>query len=266
MARIAPGLQISSRFSNSVVLTRRSSAIASTTRSTVGEVLERGRSGEPAQHLLALGLLELAALDRPCRASARWSPRTPVDLGVAAADVQHVVPGLGEDLDDAGRHRAGADHADLAMSRSQLRAASSADGVWSSGTHLGAVRRLVGVEAAAGLPAEQPGGDHLLEDRGRRVQAVAALLVHRVEDLVRRVETDQVEQRERAHRVAAAVAHRRVDVLAGGVVALVHRDRVVEVAEQQRVGDEAGPVAADDRALAERLEQALRRRRARRAR
>ena len=89
------------------------------------------------------------------------------------------------------------------------------------------------------------------------MQAVAALLVHRVEDLVRRVETDQVEQRERAHRVAAAVAHRRVDVLARGVVALVHRDRVVEVAEEQGVGDEAGLVATHDRALAEPAHQAF---------
>ena len=106
-----------------------------------------------------------------------------------------------------------------------------------------AVGGLVGVEAAPGLAAEQPGGDHLLEDRRRSVQPVAALPVHRVEDLVRRVEPDQVEQRERPHRVAAAEPHRRVDVLAGRVVALVHRDRVVEIAEQQRVGDEAGLVA-----------------------
>ena len=83
------------------------------------------------------------------------------------------------------------------------------------------------------------------------MQPVAALLVHRVEDLVRRVEADQVEQRQRAHRVAAAVAHRGVDVLAGGVLRLVHRHGVVEVAEQQGVGDEAGLVAADDGVLAE---------------
>ena len=120
-----------------------------------------------------------------------------------------------------------------------------------------AVGGLVGVEAAAGLAAEQAGGDVLLEQRRRRVQPVAALLVHRVEDLVRRVEADQVEQRERAHRVAAAEAHRGVDVLAGGVAALVHRDRVVEVAEQQGVGDEAGLVAADDGVLAEPLDQRL---------
>ena len=120
-----------------------------------------------------------------------------------------------------------------------------------------AVGRLVGVEAAAGLAAEQAGGDVLLEDRRRRVQPVAALLVHRVEDLVRRVEPDQVEQRQRAHRVAAAEPHRGVDVLAAGVLALVHRDRVVEVAEQQGVGDEARLVATDHGALPEPAEQRL---------
>ena len=77
-----------------------------------------------------------------------------------------------------------------------------------------AVGSFVGVEAATGLAAEEAGGDQLLEDRRRRVEPVAALLVHRVEDLVRRVEADQVEQRQRAHRVAAAEAHRGVDVLA----------------------------------------------------
>ena len=66
-----------------------------------------------------------------------------------------------------------------------------------------------------------PGGDELLEDRGRRVQPVAALLVHRVEDLVGGVEADEVEQRERAHGVATAEAHRRVEVLARGVAALL---------------------------------------------
>ena len=81
----------------------------------------------------------------------------------------------------------------------------------------------------------------------RRVQPVAGLLVHRVEDLVGGVEADQVEQRERAHRQAAAELHRGVDVLAAGVARLVHADGVVEVAEQQRVGDEAGAVADGDR-------------------
>ena len=134
---------------------------------------------------------------------------------------------------------------------------SSALGVWASATTIGRVGRLVGVEAAARLATQQAGGDVLLEDRRRRVQAVAALLVHRVEDLVGGVEADQVEQRQRAHRVAAAEAHGGVDVLARGVLALVHRDRVVEVAEEQRVGDEAGLVTAHDRVLAQAAQQAL---------
>src|SRR2546426_5248055 len=37
---------------------------------------------------------------------------------------------------------------------------------------------------AAGLPSEQAGGGHLLQNRGRGVQPVARLLVHRVQDLV----------------------------------------------------------------------------------
>jgi hypothetical protein len=75
------------------------------------------------------------------------------------------------------------------------------------------------------------------------VQPVARLLVHRVEDLVGGVDADEVHQGERPHGQAAAQPHGRVDVLAAGVPVLVHRDGVVEVAEQQRVGDEAGLVA-----------------------
>ena len=120
------------------------------------------------------------------------------------------------------------------------------------GDDLGRAGGGVGVEAAPALPAEQPGGDHLLEDRRRRVQLVARLLVHRVEDLVGRVEADEVHQRERAHRVAAAEAHGRVEVLAPGVVGLEHPRGLVEVAEEQVVGDEPGAVAEHHRALAER--------------
>ena len=89
------------------------------------------------------------------------------------------------------------------------------------------------------------------------MEPVAPLLVHRVEDFVCRVETDEVEQGERAHRVATAEAHGGVDVLARGVLALVHRDGVVEVAEEQRVGDEAGLVADDDRLLVEPVRERL---------
>ena len=264
VARIAPGLQISSRFSNSVVLIFRSSAIASTAMSTWREVVERGGAGQPAEHLGLGRLLELAALDGLVE-RALDGGADGVDLVLGAADVDDVVPGLGEDLDDPGGHRAGADHADQVDVVLQLRLVVGRRRPV-IGDDDGAVGALVAVEALAGLAAEQAGGDHLLEDRRRGVQAVAALAVHRVEDLVRRVQADQVEQRQRAHRVAAAEAHRRVDVLAGGVAVLVHRDRVVEVAEQQRVGDEARLVAADDGVLAERLHERRKRPRAPRGR
>jgi hypothetical protein len=89
------------------------------------------------------------------------------------------------------------------------------------------------------------------------VPVVARLRVHRLEDLVGRVEADEVEQRQRAHRVAGAEAHGGVDVLARGVAALVHPHRVVQVAEQQRVGDEAGPVAGGRGGLADAVDQRL---------
>jgi hypothetical protein len=166
--------------------------------------------------------------------------RTPEDDLVAA---------LGADLDDAARHGAGADDADLADgARPGGRGGCRGVGV---GHDLGGVGSGVGVEPTPGLTAEQPRGDVLLEQGRRRVPVVARLRVHRLEDLVRRVEADQVEQGQRAHRVTAAEAHGRVDVLAGGVLALVHLHGVVEVAEQQRVGDEAGPVTGGGGLLAD---------------
>ena len=220
----------------------------------VGQVVEVGRPGDPAQRRVAVGLGELAAHDALVerglaapRRPARTSPRPRVTR-------DDLVPGLGEDLDDAGGHRAGADHADLG---DRPRRAVGGRPVRRGrrlliGYDDRRARLLVRVEAAAGLAAEQPGGDHLLDQRHRGVPAVAAApAVHGVEDLVRGVQADQVHQRERAHRQAAAELHGRVDVLAGGVAALEHRDGVVEVAEQQRVGDEAGPVADRDVDLAE---------------
>ncbi len=75
--------------------------------------------------------------------------------------------------------------------------------------------------------------------------------VHRLQDGAGGVDPDQVQQRERPHRQTAAQLHGRVDVLAGGVVRLVHGCGLVEVAEQQAVGDEPRPVADRDRLLAQ---------------
>lgn len=83
------------------------------------------------------------------------------------------------------------------------------------------------------------------------MQPVVRLRVHGLQDRTRGVHADQVEQGERAHRQAAAQPHRGVDVLAAGVLGLVHRGGLVEVAEEQAVGDETGAVADRDGLLAE---------------
>ena len=102
-------------------------------------------------------------------------------------------------------------------------------------------------EAALGLAAEVAGGDQVLEQRRRGEAGLAELQVELALDRQRDVVADHVEQLERPHRQRAALLHRQVDVVGGGVVRLEHLHRVVEVGEQQRVDDEAGPVAARDR-------------------
>ncbi len=211
--------QISSRFSNNVVLIGEVLGDRLDDDVDVGEVVERGGAAGDRPSTSALA----SSVARP-----RWIclskffvtvATTPSTLSCERPTIADVVAGLGEDLDDAGGHRAGADDADLGDVVLAAAGPRRPDGVWSSATTAGLSGRLVGVEAAAGLAAQQAGGDHLLEDRGRRVQPVAPLAVHRLEDLVGRVETDQVEQRQRTHRVAAAEPHGGVDVLAGGVAA-----------------------------------------------
>ena len=67
------------------------------------------------------------------------------------------------------------------------------------------------------------------------------------------VEPDEVEQRERAHRMAGAERHAGVDVARRQVGLLEQLDGREEVGEEQPVDDEAGDVGHDDGALAERL-------------
>ena len=82
------------------------------------------------------------------------------------------------------------------------------------------------------------------------VVLIAELGVEGVEDRQRRVEADEVEERQRAHREVAAALHRGVDVLARGGAVLQHAHGVVEVREQQGVDDEAGAVGDLDGVLA----------------
>ena len=107
------------------------------------------------------------------------------------------------------------------------------------------------VEAAAGLPAEPPGGDVAAQERARRVLRIAEPLVQHLHDRDARVEPDQVGERERAHRVREPELRDRVDRLRLGD-ALHQRVRgLVEERHQDPVRDEAREVVRLGRRLPE---------------
>ena len=68
---------------------------------------------------------------------------------------------------------------------------------------------------------------------------------------------DEVEQRQRAHRVAGAELHAGVDALGVDAVALEQAHGVEQVGEEQPVDDEAGGVGHLDRGLLEPLAEAV---------
>ena len=76
--------------------------------------------------------------------------------------------------------------------------------------------------------------------------------VEGVADRLGDVEADEVQQRERAHRVAGAELHAGVDLACLHAGPLDHANGVEEVGEEQAVDDEAGLVGDLDRGLAQR--------------
>src|SRR2546423_14808660 len=72
------------------------------------------------------------------------------------------------------------------------------------------------VEAEFRLPTEMTGGHHPPKGGDGRIVRITKLVVQRVEDGERRVEPDEVEQRQRPHREVAAALHGGIDVVATG--------------------------------------------------
>ena len=167
----------------------------------VGERLALGGAGEPAEHRRPW------RPRRACRFS--MSLVQPLvdagddagDLVLATADEDDVVPGLGEDLGDAGGHGAGADHADLADLVLELR----------SGALCGA---SPSASAKAGLAGAASASVSSSSAGWCRLSPVSAYRAASGRD---GVGAELVESGQRALRVAAAELHRGVDVAAGGV-------------------------------------------------
>src|SRR5438067_1125063 len=109
------------------------------------------------------------------------------------------------------------------------------------GEHLGRIGGIV-VEALAALPAIHSCQNHALEERRRRVALLAVLGEHDLGDLVGRIQTDEVEQRQWTHGIAAAQLHRLVDIRYAPHAALDRTDGIEQVrderSEERRVGKE----------------------------
>src|SRR5215467_15874185 len=106
-------------------------------------------------------------------------------------------------------------------------------------------RRIV-VEAAAALAAEAARHDHPLEERRRGVARLAEFLEHHLGHEHGGVETDQVQQGEGPHRIAATELHGLIDVLQRGEAAFVDTDGIEEIRHEQPVDDEGGGVLRED--------------------
>src|SRR6266704_5347148 len=113
----------------------------------------------------------------------------------------------------------------------------------------GRIDRIV-VEPLAAFPTGHPGEHHALQQRGRRVAGFAVLGEHDLGDPVGRVEPHEVEQRQRAHRVAASELHRLVDVRHASYAALHRPDGVEQAGDEQQIHDETGAVFRGARLLA----------------
>src|SRR5213596_450018 len=120
------------------------------------------------------------------------------------------------------------------------------------GEHLGRLGGIV-VEALAALPAIHSCQNHALEERRRRVALLAVLGEHDLGDLVGRIQSDEVEQRQWTHGIAAAQLHRLVDIRYAPHAALDRTDGIEQVRDEQQIDDEARVVLRRHGLLAERF-------------
>src|SRR5207247_9701513 len=109
------------------------------------------------------------------------------------------------------------------------------------------------VEAAPGLPAEEPRGHHLPEERRGPVLRVSEPVIQDLHDLEARVEPDEVSELEGAYRVVHPELHHGIDRLFRRDAVLEGEDGLVEHRHQDPVRHEAGEVVDLDGRLPEAL-------------
>jgi hypothetical protein len=109
------------------------------------------------------------------------------------------------------------------------------------------------VEPLAALAPEEPPLHHAAEQRRGGVHRFLELFVQRVRHRVGRVQADQIEQRQRTHRMSTAIHHPEVDVLGAREPRLEHTYGREEVGNEESVDDESGAVWRVDDVLAQRV-------------
>src|SRR5208283_2534256 len=100
----------------------------------------------------------------------------------------------------------------------------------------------------ATVPARQ---HQPLQQWGRSEPTLLEFVVHDVGDVVGRVQSDEVQQGERTHRIATAQLHRFINVSDGADTLLVCANRIEQVRHQQAVHDKTCLVAGAHRHLAQ---------------
>src|SRR5436853_7469364 len=128
-----------------------------------------------------------------------------------------------------------------------------------SRTPLAAGRMLacvIVVEASTSFTSQVACRDHLAQQGRSREARLLELVEQDVGNVQRCVQPDEVEQGERAHRVARAEHHADVDVFSRREALLEHPHGLAEIRDQPEVDDESRAILADDDALAQALAEA----------
>src|SRR6202050_622455 len=116
---------------------------------------------------------------------------------------------------------------------------------------------VVSVETAAGLASEVARIDVLFQQRAGTVLVVTQPTMHHFHDREAGIESDQVGELERAHRLVGAELHRGVDIGHAADAFIERVDGLIDHRQQHAIDDEAGEVLRCHRTFAEAIGERL---------
>ena len=108
-------------------------------------------------------------------------------------------------------------------------------------------------KSLSGLPPKLPGADHAPQQGSRTVLVVAEIAVQRLQNVEADIETDQVGQRQRTHRVRHAELHHLVDRFAEATPSWRAKIASLIIGSRIRLATKPGRVVDDNRRLSDRF-------------